>query len=180
MSDLTAARQPPPIVSSPLLRPLPPACRFNLRGSAEVIAAASSALSLPFSDTACRAVVKGDSAALWLGPDERLLLGPQARADEIATLLGDALRGRSHSLVDISHRQIAIEISGPHAAAALNSGCPLDLDPSAFPVGMCTRTVLAKSEIILWRTAEQTFRLEVGRSFASYVSKLLATVARES
>lgn len=179
MSSIPAVREPPLIVLSPLLRPLPPACRFILRGSAEVIASAAGALGLPSSATPCRAATRGDWAALWLGPDERLLIGPCGRADETIALLGNALTGRSHSLVQISHRQVALEISGPHAAAALNAGCPLDLDIGAFPVGMCTRTVLAKSEVVLWRTAEQTFRLEVARSFAGYVSKLLATVARE-
>jgi sarcosine oxidase subunit gamma len=178
MSDL-AVREPPLTASSHLLRALPPACRFILRGGADVIAAASGALGLPSSASPCRAAVQGDWAALWLGPDERLLIGPAARAEETIALLGSALTQRSHSLVEVSHRQVALEISGPQAAAALNCGCPLDLDISAFPVGMCTRTVLAKSEIVLWRTAEQTFRVEVSRSFASYVSKLLATVARE-
>jgi sarcosine oxidase, subunit gamma len=61
----------------------------------------------------------------------------------------------------------------------LNAGCPLDLDLSAFPVGMCTRTVLAKAEIVLWRTSQDVFHVEVWRSFADYVSRFLAEVARE-
>jgi sarcosine oxidase, subunit gamma len=55
----------------------------------------------------------------------------------------------------------------------------LDLDLSAFPVGMCTRTVLAKAEIVLWRTSQDVFHVEVWRSFADYVSRFLAEVARE-
>jgi sarcosine oxidase subunit gamma len=179
MSDPAALREPPLIAPSALARPLPPACRFVLRGGSVVIAAASSALGLPSAESPCRAAAQGDRAMLWLGPDERLLIGPEAGADQMMALLGSALAGQSHSLVEVSHRQVALEISGPYAATALNCGCPLDLDASAFPVGMCTRTVLAKSEIVLWRTAEQTFRVEVPRSFASYLSKLLATVARE-
>ena len=55
----------------------------------------------------------------------------------------------------------------------------LDLDPAAFPVGMCTRTVLAKAEIVLWRRADDSFHLEVWRSFAAYVSGVLAEAARD-
>jgi sarcosine oxidase, subunit gamma len=84
-----------------------------------------------------------------------------------------------HSLVDVSHRQTAFEVSGPQATLLLNAGCPLDLDLSAFPVGMCTRTVLAKAEIVLWRTSQDVFHVEVWRSFADYVSRFLAEVARE-
>ena len=34
---------------------------------------------------------------------------------------------------------------------------------------MCTRTVFGKAEVMLWRTAADTFRIEVARSFAPYV-----------
>jgi sarcosine oxidase subunit gamma len=60
----------------------------------------------------------------------------------------------------------------------LAAGCPLDLEADAFPVHMCTRTMLAKAEIVLWRTGAEEFRLEVWRSFAAYVSQFLAEAAR--
>ena len=44
---------------------------------------------------------------------------------------------------------------------------------------MCTRTVFAKAEIVLWRPAEHVFRLEVWRSFSLYVVQLLHEVARD-
>jgi sarcosine oxidase, subunit gamma len=44
---------------------------------------------------------------------------------------------------------------------------------------MCTRTVLNKVEIVLWRTASERFHLEVWRSYADYVSRLLAQAASE-
>jgi sarcosine oxidase subunit gamma len=55
----------------------------------------------------------------------------------------------------------------------LNAGCPLDLDISAFPVGMCTRSVLAKAQIVLWRTGIDVFQLHVWRSFYPYVEEFL-------
>ena len=90
-----------------------------------------------------------------------------------------AAEGKPNSLVDASHRQVGIEVSGRDAAAALNAGCPLDLDPAVFPMGTCTRTVLGKSEIVLWRTAPTTFHVEVWRSFAPYVWQLLDEALRE-
>ncbi len=116
-------------------------------------------------------------AALWLGPDEQLLLANDGV--DLAATLAPALRGLPHSLVDVSHRQTAIEVSGAQASVLLNTGCPLDLHLSSFPIGMCTRTVLAKAEIVLWRTHEQAFHVEVWRSFAAYVTGFLAEAARE-
>jgi sarcosine oxidase subunit gamma len=144
-----------------------------------VLSAAGEALGLSLSMPACRASVRATRAALWLGPDERLLLGEEASAPDTASRLEQALRDRPHSLVDVSHRQVALAIAGPHAASVLAAGCPLDLDPSAFAVGMCTRTVLAKAEIVLWRVADDSFHLEVWRSFAAYVSLVIAEAARD-
>jgi sarcosine oxidase subunit gamma len=174
----TAFRRAPQITTCALVRALPPASRYILRGNPQVMTAAGAALGLTISQIACRAATNGSqAAALWLGPDEQLLIGPESA--DLAATLQPVLRELPHSLVEVSHRQIALEISGPHAAAVLNAGCPLDLDSSAFPVGMCTRTVFAKAEIVLWRTDETVFHVEVWRSFTSYVTEFLAEVARE-
>jgi sarcosine oxidase subunit gamma len=169
----------PPIEATAWLQPLPGATRLSLSGDEAVQSAAAAALELPFSLTPCRAVSRSTRASLWLGPDERLLLAPADERGPLLALLGTALAGHAHSLVDISQRQMAFELRGPNAALLLNSQCPLDLALGAFPVRMCTRTVFAKSEIVLWRTAADRFHVEVWRSFADYVLTLLHTVARE-
>lgn len=177
MDKRAAARQAPKITACALVTQLPPATRYILRGNDRVMLAAGSALGLEISQVACRAAVNGEVAALWLGPDEQLLLAPEGR--ELAAALATALGDLPHALVEVSHRQTALEVRGVQAAQLLNAGCPLDLDPEAFPVGMCTRTVLAKAEIVLWRTSEEVFHVEVWRSFAPYVTDFLAEVARE-
>src|SRR5262249_9303249 len=120
----------------------------------------------------------GQRAALWLGPDEWLLIAPVADGDTLERSLCGALKDLPHSLVDVSHRQTAFTVSGPLATLLLASGCPLDLDERALPVGMSTRTMFAKAEVVLWRSSPSAFRLEVWRSFAAYVSLYLADAAR--
>ena len=44
---------------------------------------------------------------------------------------------------------------------------------------MCTRTLFAKADIVLWRTAADAFHVEMWRSFGDYVRALLAEVARD-
>ncbi|MGH7071396.1 MAG: sarcosine oxidase subunit gamma [Acetobacteraceae bacterium] len=157
-----------------------PASRFILRGRPAAIEAAGAAFGPALPAASCRAAVTaGGRAALWLGPDEWLLLAPLAEAAALALSIEQAMGTHPHSLVEVSHRQVAIDVFGPHAQTILNAGCPLDLDPGTFPVGMCTRTVLAKSEIVLWRTRPETFHLEVARSFAAYVWGFLEEASRE-
>jgi sarcosine oxidase subunit gamma len=179
MADLSGARQQQIVASTPYLRQLPAASRLVLRGGSEVLAAVSDALGLPRSETPCRASNNDACSFLWLGPDERLLLGAADAAAEMSDRLQQALAGMPHSVVEISHALVGLQVSGPRAAAALNIGCPLDLDPASFPVDMCTRTVFAKAQIVLWRTATDSFRVETARSFAPYVTKVLALAARE-
>jgi sarcosine oxidase subunit gamma len=83
------------------------------------------------------------------------------------------LEGEPGAVVDISHRQVGIDVTGAGAVLVLNAGCPLDLGSEAFPIGMCTRTVLAKADVVLWRRAHDQFRLECWRSFAPYVFDFL-------
>ena len=157
------------------LRVQPPMARFILRGPAEAASACSLVLGATPSADPCRAVAAGRAAALWLGPDEWLLLLPAGTSDAMAGCLGDA----AGALVEVSHRQVALHLDGPRAAEILNAACPLDLHDRHFPVGMCTRTVFGKAEIVLWRTAPQGFHLEVWRSFAGYVHALLAEAMAE-
>ena len=180
MPELTALRRVPEICSSTAVRALAPAARYVLRGADEVRVAAERALGVALPASPCRAGIADERAALWLGPDEWLLIGPDAASGELAALLGGALQGLPHSLVDVSHRQSACVLHGPQAATLLSAGCPLDLDENAFPVGMCTRTVLAKAEVVLWRTAREAFRIEVWRSFVAYVSQFIGEAARRS
>ena len=119
----------------------------------------------------CRSNASSDRAALWLGPDEWLVL-----ADKSTKLPTTYAAG---SIVDVSHRDTALSVSGPRAAWTINAFCALDLHLSAFPVGMCTRTVLGKAQIVLWRTAADTFHIEVARSFAPYVWACLEEARRE-
>lgn len=178
MPDLSPARRTPLLATSPGVRTLPPAARWILRGGPKVRLAAEGALKLAVPAAACRANAGRDSAALWLGPDEWLLISGEHAADETAAALRTALAGLPHSLVEVSHRQVALEVSGPDAPLLLAAGCPLDLDAAAFPAGMCTRTMLSKAEIVLWRTGADAFRIEVWRSFAPYVSAFLSEAAR--
>ncbi len=177
MLDLTQARTAPAISETIWLRSIGPLARWVLRGGEPVRAAAEEALGFAVPAQACRAGASGDRAALWQGPDEWLLLAAPQQAG-LAARLTRALADLPHSLVDVSHRQVGLVLHGAQAADLLASGCPLDLDPAAFPVGMCTRTVLGKAEVVLWRTEAQAFHLEVWRSFAPYVTSYLGEAAR--
>lgn len=151
LAEIAAAS---PVCSAVQLTALPAATRLIVRAH-------------PSPPDVCRASVNGDHALLWLGPGEYLLIAPEGAAID------------AKAAVDVSHRNTAIGVAGPRAAWVINAFCALDLHPSAFPVGMCTRTVFGKSEIVLWRIAADAFHIEVARSFAPYVWACLEEARRE-
>ncbi|TPM97908.1 sarcosine oxidase subunit gamma [Mesorhizobium sp. B2-1-3A] len=155
---------------------LPPAERISLRAPEASVAALSKALGLALPKKPKTSVSKGGRAALWLGPDEWLVID-EAGNDPLADCAGVAAL---HSAVGISHRNIAISVAGPAAETTINSGCPQDLSLEAFPVGAASRTILGKAEIVLLRTADDTFRVECWRSFSDYVFTFLSEGARDA
>jgi len=158
-----------------LMTNAPSMARHVLRGRPEALAAAEGALGFALPREACRSASLNDTHALWLGPDEWLILS--ASGAGLGDRLEAAMGAHPHSLVEVSDRQVGLVVNGPEAEAVLSVGCPLDLDQAAFPVGMCTRTVLSKAEIVLWRTGPETFHLEVWRSFGAYLRAFLTASA---
>jgi sarcosine oxidase subunit gamma len=158
--------------SAVTLAAAPPAARFILRG-ADAVNDASKAFGVALPTVPCRVATNGERAALWLGPDEWLLIASEADTAAVQQALSAALARVAHALVDVSHRQTALIVEGIGTATLLNAGTPLDLTIGSFPVGMVTRTIFDKAEIVLWRSGVESFRVEVWRSFAPYVRALL-------
>ena len=161
----------------------PPAARFSLRMSEQVALRlgriADFEIGQPINTVNVTDGEDSGAGGKWcasarLGPDEWLLIAEDADAEELATQLNSALTGEAHGLVDVSHRNVALMVSGSAAADVLNTGCPLDLHDSVFPVGTATRTIFSKCEIVLLRqpdgeAGEPVFRIEFWRSFARYL-----------
>lgn len=152
--------------------------RHILRCREGAIEKASAVLELSLPRTACRSASGDGLHALWLGPDEWLVLATGAAASKMSQA-GKRLSDLGGAFVDVSHRQVAITLDGPEAEIWLATGCPLDLATGAFPVGTCARTLFHKAEIIVWRTGPESFHLEVWRSFAPYVEALLSEAVQE-
>ena len=121
-----------------------------------------------------------DSSALWLGPDEWLVVAPDGRNQALVSGLRHSLKCIHASVTDVSTNRTILEVSGEHARLVLAKGCPLDLHGSAFSAPQCAQTLLAKAQMILQCTdSRPTFRVIVRISFAPYVAEWLIDAAAE-
>ncbi len=120
--------------------------------------------------------VLGDDerSALWLGPDEWLVVGRPDTEEETQRELRAALGGSWGSVVDVSAQRTTVELGGPRARDVLAAGCSLDLHPWHFAAGHCAQTTLARAQVILWQVSDEPrYRLLVGCSLAGYLVEWL-------
>jgi len=100
--------------------------------------------------------------ALWLGPDEWLVVGGR-----------EADYPQAAAVVDVSANRVCFELTGDDVEDVIAQGCSLDLHPSVFAPGRCAQTLLAKAQVLLHRTELQSFRIFVRPSFAPYLRSWL-------
>ena len=126
------------------------------------------------------ATSRRDHRALWLGPDEWLMVGPEGKQDAIQEALRVGLAGAFGSIVDVSANRTTLEIRGSKAHEALAHGVPIDLDARSFGPACCAQTLLAKAQVIIERISEDpAFHLYVRSSLASYVADWILDAALE-
>lgn len=181
MADIIQAQRQQVVAATPMvigettITLAAPAERLSLRAKADAYAGLSNALGLSLPVTPKTSSVNGSRHALWLGPDEWLVIDTASNGLLSALIGVESL----HSATDISHRNNAFIVKGPKVVDVINCGCPLDLSLMSFPVGACTRTIFGKAEIVLYRVSEDEFRVECWRSFVDFVQGLLIEGAKD-
>jgi sarcosine oxidase subunit gamma len=127
-----------------------------------------------------RAIGCTGGTALWLGPDEFLIVTEPGGETALMASLSAALRGRRGAAVDISDGRTTIALSGQRARDLLAKGSGLDLHPRSFAPGHCAQSFLAKVKIALHQLDDvPSYHIIVERSVAEYLFLWLADAARE-
>ena len=126
--------------------------------------------------------------ALWLGPDEWLVVGRPGSAagfshgawtrfgfdDPLAATLEGA-----DAIVDVSATRAVLELTDDDLHERrwlLEQGCSIDLHPRSWRAGMCAQTLLAHVPVLLQERGDAT-RISVRPSFAGWLVDWLVAVA---
>ena len=113
-------------------------------------------------------VANNEMSLQWMGPDEWLLIVPGGQEFAVEQKLRAALEGQHIQVVNVSGGQSLLELRGPNVREVLMKSTSYDVHPNNFPVGKAVGTVFAKSQLVIRRTAEDTWELVIRRSFADY------------
>lgn len=153
-----------------------PVGRLSLRGRGDM-APFGSALALMLPSRIGARAVNGTRAVLCLGPDEWVVIVAPGEVDGIVEACAALYPDHPHSLVDVSSREVTLVIDGPRATELLTFG--MARDPESIAVGEGRRTAIDGLSVVLWRDAEDAWRIDVWNSFAEHLLGLLETGCRE-
>ena len=142
------------------------------------------ALGLRLPTRPCTVASQDALDALWMGPDEWLLVSAERTAADLEGTVRAALAAHDDpdpvSVVDVSAQRTIVELSGPAARTVLSRGCALDLHESVLGAGQCVQTLLAQAPVILQPMTEtDTIRVFVRPSFATYLAAWLLDASFE-
>ncbi|MFI6558873.1 sarcosine oxidase subunit gamma [Streptomyces sp. NPDC050534] len=153
--------------------------RLDAKGAAADAVGLALGLQLPLEpNTVIRA---GELTALWLGPDEWLVVGPPGSQADLEARVREAAGDEPVSVTDVSAQRTTLLVAGPRARDLLAHGCSLDLHPRAFGAGRCAQTTLGRTQVVLVARDEPRagFWVLVRSSFAGYLADWLLDAATE-
>lgn len=131
-----------------------------------------------------QAVRSGAGIAVWLAPDEWLIIHQDESGSVSVDPLQMLLEGRHAAVTDVSSGQTLLYLYGSHSREVLARGCPLDLHPRQFKPGDSAQTHFEHVPITLWLDTSTPdpelkpwINLVVRRSFADYIWRRLEDTA---
>ncbi len=149
---------------------------ISLRGHPADIAfqdGAASALGTRLPAKPCT-FTRGAVKALWLAPDEWMIVCPRARLVSLLRGLGQALEGVRSQVVDNSGGYTEIMVQGRNAPDVISHASVYDLH--RLGEGRVVGTTFGKSAVYMYRERDRVCLL-VRRSFADYVWRFLVRAA---
>ena len=155
---------------------------IDLRGLAtdkKFMAAAKEALGFDLPKVPRTSNGWGDVKALWLSPDQWLILCGREKSPALLEGLQKAL-GKIHSLaVDVSDLRCIIRLEGEGTRETLMKGCSLDLLSDDYKPGTVRRVRFAEIAALLQVVEDNVIDLYVFRSYADYTWDFLLKAARK-
>ena len=121
----------------------------------------------------------GERHAVWLGPDEFLVLCEAGKDEDLTRAIQTALGSRHSAVTNISDALAAFHLKGAAVRQVLAKGCSLDLHPDSFLSGDAAQTLLSHAAVTIMALAEDEFIVICRTSFASYLHDWLCDAALE-
>lgn len=155
---------------------------IDLRGltaDRNFLSAAKDVLGFDLPKQARTSTAFGDVKALWLSPDQWLILCAREKAAALAVDLSKAVE-KTHALaIDVSDMRSIIRIEGERGREVMMKGCSLDFTGDDIKPGYVRRVRFAEIAALINIVGENIIDLYVFRSYANYAWDFLMKAARK-
>lgn len=138
------------------------------------VAAASGVLGCPLPVASCSVAASSTCKALWLSPDEWMIVCPRDLRTEIVSSLNERLAGIRSQVADNSGGYTLVWLTGDKADDVLSHVSVYDL--AGLAPGRVVGTTFGKTSIYLHREGSG-YLLMLRRSFADYIWRYLMRAA---
>jgi sarcosine oxidase subunit gamma len=146
----------------------------------QFMAAVSEALGFELPREPNQATQQDDLTALWLSPEEWLLVTPRSDHGNTCAMLSQVLAGIHALVIDVSDRWSVISVTGSQTINVLSKGTSLNLQASAFGPGHCAQTRLGNVAIVIHQHVDKsTYDLFVDSTIAEFLWCWLDNAATE-
>ena len=117
--------------------------------------------------------------AIWLSPDEILVLTGAGEEGELAAQITATAKGAHMAVNDITDAMTSLHLTGSSVRQMLAKGCAIDLHKDHFKAGDCAQTTLSHAGITLVALGDDEMILLCRTSFTDYVVTYLCDAALE-
>lgn len=117
-------------------------------------------------------------SALWMSPDELLLIVDYASVDDTVAKLSKSIGKTHHLAVNVSDARAVFDLSGKGLRDVLAKGAPADVSADALPVGEIRRTRIGQLPVAFWFSTDTTAHLICFRSVGAHVFDWLTNAAK--
>ena len=121
----------------------------------------------------------GDVKALWLSPDQWLILCARENAPTLTAALGKALGGIHSLAVDVSDMRTIIRLEGEGSREVMMKSTSLDFTDEDFAPGYVRRVRFAEIAALFNIVEANVIDVYVFRSYANYAWDFLLKAARK-
>jgi len=145
--------------------------------AARVAAGASAVLGGPLPDSPVRTATAGNHLIFRIAPDQYWILegGGEPALEE---RLRAAIPPNSGCVTSLQGARTHLFVEGPRARDLLSALVPIDLHPTAFPVGGFAQTGIHHVAGLLLKASEDRYEFFAPRTFAAFTWEVLVDAAR--
>jgi len=148
---------------------LPKKTLINLRGEDKIKTRLAELFGAGLPVKPNQVIAIGARRALWLGPDETLLMLEETQEADFLLSAKNLLAGSHYAATLVSNALSIFHLGGKHCRDVLAKGCGLDLHPEYFVSGMCAQSMLGHAAVTLSAEEDGSILLFCRNSFSDYI-----------